>query len=524
VNGPERDSPGARELRIELASWLGREVPDAPRPGLLGDVLEAARVTRQRRAIPRWFPLPAVDVLGNRTIRGAAAVMLVCALVAGGALLASTLTPAPSGVVSGPTSSPTASQAPSPRQAIAGPLEPGVAYSVSEPAPVTFSVPKGWSLVNVSPTESVLANTRLTAAVAFFVTNDLFRDPCHWQQGTLEPPLGPTAADLVTALAKLPDFAVTGPTATVIGGQAAQTLRMVQTVPGSSCDGAQLKVWSWTPTGREQDLYGVAADVSVLETNGTRLVVMAWGLSQADPSASAELGSIVASIGLGGPSPSPTPSASAAAVATELPSTGLSLPSLDVATWVDFTSGRYGISAKFPPGWAVTPATAPLIGQLHDPGPEALQNAFGDQVASDNAISTDGMAFFITSQAIPSGMSEAAWWNAYSGADVCPHCAPGKVPGTSAACFPLLPSKATPITVDGQPGYEHGGLRACDFTEAVILVGGRAYQLTAYAYFGPGPSGVGKVFDQALFDAWLSTIHFDPASANDTPLTSPGPS
>lgn len=520
MNGPERESQGARELRIELASWLGREVPDAPRPGLLGDVLEAARVTRQRRAMPSWVPLPAVEVLGNRTIRGASAVMLVCALVAGGALLASTLTTAPSGVVSGPTSSPTASQAPSPRPATAGPLEPGVAYSVSQPAQITFSVPKGWGLVNVSPNESVLANTNLTAAVGFFVTNDLFRDPCHWQQGTLEPPLGPTAADLVTALAKLPDFAVTGPTATVIGGQAAQTLRMVQTVPGSSCDGAQLKVWDWTPTGREQDLYGGVSDVSVLMANGTRLVVMAWALSQADPSA--VLGSIVSSIGVGGPSPSENPSASAAAVATELPSTGSSLPSLDVATWVGFTSGRYGISSKFPPGWTVTGATAPWIGQLHDPGPEMLENAFGAQVASDNAISTDGMAFFITSQAIPSGMSEAAWWNAYSGADVCPNCTPGKVPGSAAACVPLLPSGATPITVDGQRGYEHGGLRSCNFTEAVVLVGGRAYQLTAYV--NVDPSGVGKVFDQALFNAWLSTIHFDPAGANDTPLTSPGPS
>lgn len=233
---------------------------------------------------------------------------------------------------------------------------------------------------------------------------------------------------------------------------------------------------------------------------------------------------IVARPGAGGPSPSPIPRASAAALATERPSTGSSLPSLDVAIWVDFTSARNGISAKFPPAWAVTAALgdsyytrqgypAPRIGQLHDPGPT--------QGALDSAISTDGMAFFISSLWIPAGMSEAAWWDDYAGADVCAGCTPGRVPGPSAACFPKLPSDFKHVTVDGQQGYEHGGLPSCNFTEVVVLVGGRAYQLTAYVNVY---HVTGQVFDQALFTAWLSTIHFDPATADDTPLASPTPS
>ena len=225
---------------------------------------------------------------------------------------------------------------------------------------------------------------------------------------------------------------------------------------------------------------------------------------------------------VGGPSPSREPSPAPSTSAAGLPSAGP--PSLDVATWVDFTSARNGISARFPPGWTVTPALgdsfytrqgfpAPRIGHLHDPGPTAG--------AMDRAISPAGMAFFISSLWIPAGMTEAAWWAEYAGPDVCEGCTPGKVPGPSAVCFPKLPSGYIPVTVDGQPGYEHGGLLACPFfTEVVVLVGGRAYQLTASPNVEPVTSAV---FDQALFGAWLSTIHFDPARADDTSRASPPP-
>ncbi len=67
-----------------------------------------------------------------------------------------------------------------------------------------------------------------------------------------------------------------------------------------------------------------------------------------------------------------------------------------------------------------------------------------------------------------------------------------------------------PVEVDGHPGREHGGLPQCNFTEAAVFVDGRMYSIEA----SPNPHRiVYRVFDPALFDAILSTIRFDPASA-----------
>jgi hypothetical protein len=44
----------------------------------------------------------------------------------------------------------------------------------------------------------------------------------------------------------------------------------------SACDGGQIKVWSWTPTGGEAPLYGGTTTVDVVDVGGTRLIVTSW--------------------------------------------------------------------------------------------------------------------------------------------------------------------------------------------------------------------------------------------------------
>jgi hypothetical protein len=151
-----------------------------------------------------------------------------------------------------------------------------VAYYVDQPVRVTFSVPAGWSSAGTSPNASFIANAQQTAVFAWVVSDNLYRDPCHWQKGLLDPPLGPSTDDLVSALEKLPGFRVAAPTSVIIGGIPAGSLALVQTVRGSTCDGGQLKVWSWEPTGREIDLYGGTIVIRVLTVGGTRLVAFSW--------------------------------------------------------------------------------------------------------------------------------------------------------------------------------------------------------------------------------------------------------
>jgi hypothetical protein len=193
-------------------------------------------------------------------------------------------------------------------------------------------------------------------------------------------------------------------------------------------------------------------------------------------------------LGPGGGRPSPSP--------TLAPS-----PPLDPRTWMPFTSERLGIRLRFPPGWTVQPATAPWIWQPGDPGPI--------EEARDRALGPATEAFVVTSQRIPAGMDEAAWWADYLSADTS---------GMPIGCFPTTLAGYERIVVAGIAGYLHGGLVGCNFTEAVVLTGGRAYQLTAYVNYALPSAGV---FDRGLFDAWLSTVVFDPTAADDRPVPTP---
>jgi hypothetical protein len=207
-------------------------------------------------------------------------------------------TGAPSAVSPGP---PSASPELTPRPAwlvdASNPtLVPGLPYYFEMPVRVTFSVPAGWGYVGTSQDASVIANAPQTAVLSWLETDNLYRDPCRWQTGVLNPPVGPSVDDLVRALANLPGFRVTGPAAVTIGGLPAQRLVLVQEIRSSDCDGGQMKTWSWEPTGRGHDLYGGPISVSVLSVDGTRLVMLSWTSSDRDGVAIADVASIVQSI------------------------------------------------------------------------------------------------------------------------------------------------------------------------------------------------------------------------------------
>jgi hypothetical protein len=270
-----------RETGLEqpLARWMVDEAPSHARPGLLGEVLDQTRAARQlgRHA---WWP----GVAGPRTglprfMTAALVTGLVVVIGFGAVLIGGRLadqgagTGVPSAV---PASPPMASPEASPRPASAGALDPSVPYSFDLPVPFTFRVPAGWAYGYTGPNGSTIGNDRQTAFLGWFVTDNLYRDPCHWQKGLLEPPLGPGVNDLVGALGKLPGFVITGPTPTSIGGLPAQSLTVVPQVRDTACDGGQIKVWSWTPTGGEAPLSGGTTTVGVVNVGGTRLIVTSW--------------------------------------------------------------------------------------------------------------------------------------------------------------------------------------------------------------------------------------------------------
>jgi hypothetical protein len=156
------------------------------------------------------------------------------------------------------------------------------------------------------------------------------------------------------------------------------------------------------------------------------------------------------------------------------------------------------VTVSFPAEFSVTPAVESWVWQLHDTGPTDSE--------LDAAMSPDRMFLSIASERLPTGMTAAEW--------LAPD--PSQPPGGPAACFPTSLSGFIKVTVDGVTGYEHGGLNGCNFTEVLVVTGGRGYEITALVNHD---TVTNAVVPPSFFDAWLATIHFDPASAVDPSLS-----
>jgi len=177
--------------------------------------------------------------------------------------------------------------------------------------------------------------------------------------------------------------------------------------------------------------------------------------------------------------PDPPPS-TVAKVATQLagtpPPTGAGTP---------FRSTIQHYSITYPTGWTLTKATTPW--RLGAPAEGAVADTYRRTDSPEQVT--------VASQALPHGMSTAAWVAQYLPAN------PNKP-----ECFGP-PSTWAPYAIDGHLGGLLGRAQDCGFTEAIVMAGGRAY--TVYAVpdadrYSPA------VFPQSDFDAITATMTLTP--------------
>jgi hypothetical protein len=193
------------------------------------------------------------------------------------------------------------------------------------------------------------------------------------------------------------------------------------------------------------------------------------------------------------PSPSvrPSPATSSASPAATR---------FDTSGWKPFTSTRHGVTLRYPADWTVTAATAPW--------PAGTDPADLPSPMLDTFASPDGVTFVIVSQPLPNGLSGDAWLARREATNA------ARFP-TSAECWPA-PANMERTVVDGLLARLHGG---CGSNEAIAFAGGRVYLIIGYT---------DPTLNRRLFDAFLSTVTFDPTKADDTPVappsSSPGPS
>ena len=192
------------------------------------------------------------------------------------------------------------------------------------------------------------------------------------------------------------------------------------------------------------------------------------------------------SASVGGPSPSSPPRSVA-------PSPSAASTAIDISGWISFTSSRHGETLRYPAGWTAAAATEPWPAGLDLT--DSMQDIFSLPTNGDEVFSA-------VSQPLPNGETGLAWLTGY------------ELQGATynagiKQCWPA-PADMEHTTVAGEPAWVHGG---CGFIEAITFIDGRIYVLQLW-----------NSFDRPLFDAFLSTITFTPANADDTPVAHPSAS
>jgi hypothetical protein len=297
-----------RDVTRIVRSWLHEDAyEDADR--ILNLVLDEIDTTPQRRA--GWLARRSPLMNNALRIAAAAAVVLVVALIGiqlfGGGNVGG---PGPSPSQS---ESPTLAPTPSPSATPAAAFPPAGAMEVGRHSMTLAGVPLSIELTTTGWRSSgdfgiekgnFEAGAPDSASLLFWpvsAPDNVYADPCA--HTPLDPPAGPSAAELAAAVSTVPGTElVSGPTAVTVGGYAAQ--HVVITIPDTiGCAADQFYLWydsdyPGAPSGR---LYRFAEALStvytwIIDVDGTIVWIEGESYATSGPEAAQEIQQIVDSI------------------------------------------------------------------------------------------------------------------------------------------------------------------------------------------------------------------------------------
>ena len=265
------------EVSRSLRSWL-RENRHEDANRVLDAVFDQVPATPQRRASgPAWRFFD----MNNNTLRfGIAAVVVALAIVVAVNLLPGSNVGTPTAT---PSPMPTLTVAPSSTIRLMpadqrGALEPGT-YVAGDPFSlrVTFTLPAGWLGSIGGPYFVRLGWADKPGGISFSIFDKVSADPCHPEQGFLDPPPGPSVADLAGAVANMPGIEVTGVSSVSVAGYSGTQFTMSAPDSFAACtlslDG--FVIWQ-LPLGVTRSMAPGERDrVWILDVAGQRLVIVA---------------------------------------------------------------------------------------------------------------------------------------------------------------------------------------------------------------------------------------------------------
>lgn len=178
------------------------------------------------------------------------------------------------------------------------PIAPGeYTYGLIPGLRMTFTVAAdGWESWGDGVVKGLTEPTRM-AGFGFGEIASVHADPCRWQNGRIEPPLGPTVDDLAAALVALPHFDLrTSPETGTVDGFAGTYLKIqiADDVVIDDCDEQAFNTYIWTDgTARYHQGPGQIEEFWILDVDGKRLLINAASFPGTDPDHLAERDAIM---------------------------------------------------------------------------------------------------------------------------------------------------------------------------------------------------------------------------------------
>jgi hypothetical protein len=159
-----------------------------------------------------------------------------------------------------------------------GALEPGSYAWDVDSLRITFDVPRGWAATGGG---GVLkfgqgAAPPSGSALGFWTVDNVFINPCRSHLGLLQPPVGPTVDDLVTAIQNQQESIASKPTDITLDGHPGKHMQLLvpPRIKLADCDVGRFRRWV-TPDGGERYTQGSAQhdELWIVDVHGVRLVI-----------------------------------------------------------------------------------------------------------------------------------------------------------------------------------------------------------------------------------------------------------
>ena len=173
-------------------------------------------------------------------------------------------------------------------------------FAGGDSVPVSFTLPTGWKVSDVFVNKP---GSDPLVSVSFWDVADIYADPCQLE--LVDPPVGPTVDDLLSAWADVPALNATAAHDVTVDGYQGKQFDL--TAPDFNPDECQRNIFAlWREDGQPADGFPARwvepnehLQVWVLDVDGTRLVISAGYFPDTSAQDRAEIDEILNSIEIG---------------------------------------------------------------------------------------------------------------------------------------------------------------------------------------------------------------------------------